>query len=579
MDIQIKINKSIYNIREEMDILFEISEYRETEFSYSDNNENSYIIIETFSENKKKIVSKETPIFLNRSLNHLNPLESDEVSLPAGSYPIIYFDGEKQRNFQYIVKPSAINEEDLEIIKYHLENFSQGLNEDILSIKRLGNEFKKIDINSIIKLNNLFNESNRLQRVLKKILDNPINELKKEYIKQSYLVKVDIKICNYLCKNNINVHRDQRKNIFLNKKVVEQKNTPENIWLIQNLKEIKSFLNVFLLKFRRESESIKNKKKTTISRKVELKDKIDRLKKCNTGIINLNLHKNKLSALRKELKDFLKAEELIVFNISKIIFLLNIINEFIDKFDIKDTVLKKKINLKILNNPNYFYINKLKTKNINNSVKSNNVMNTFQSKQTFELYEYFCFIIIVDILEELEFKLDTDKEIVNKFENKINANEEYLLRNSNEYYIKLSYDKEIDLLNNDVGFRGNTTHNKPDFLISLYDKNNCLVKCIIIEVKCCLSKNIYNKNFLTKQYEQITSYTFYQYHFKDRIDRGIITKVIVLYPTQEYLIKKDKFKLEKFIDIKPLYNLRESEGYFYLKEELKDFVDKYMILS
>ena len=193
--------------------------------------------------------------------------------------------------------------------------------------------------------------------------------------------------------------------------------------------------------------------------------------------------------------------------IKKILLFLNIVDTFRKEFNIKDNIHKKNISLKILNDPNYFYINTLKIKNFNKNLKSENNKYIFQSRQTFELYEYFCFLLIVDILEKLDFKLNLNDHLINGFKNKITSNETYFLLNKNGYYIKLAYDKEIESIVNGIGFRGNTTHTKPDFLLSLYDRNNNLIKCIIIEVKCCLSKHLYNKEFPTKQYEQISSYT------------------------------------------------------------------------
>lgn len=269
MDIQIKINNKVCCIQKDSDILFEISEYKESLFTYTDVNNDSYILIDTFLENEKKIIPNEE-IYLNRSLNNI---DSEEVSLPAGKYSIIYFDGKKQKKFKYLVKPSAITEEDLDNIKYHLETFSQGITEDILAIKRLGYEFKNLDVNEILRLNNLFNEINRLENVLHNILANPINELRKEYLKQDYIQKIDSKICNYLCKNGINIYQEKRNNMFLNKKVIEKKDTSENIWLIQSLNEIKKFLNSFLVKFKIESEKIKLQKQTTTITKINLEKK------------------------------------------------------------------------------------------------------------------------------------------------------------------------------------------------------------------------------------------------------------------------------------------------------------------
>lgn len=572
MDIQIKINNKVCCIQKDSDILFEISEYKESLFTYTDVNNDSYILIDTFLENEKKIIPNEE-IYLNRSLNNI---DSEEVSLPAGKYSIIYFDGKKQKKFKYLVKPSAITEEDLDNIKYHLETFSQGITEDILAIKRLGYEFKNLDVNEILRLNNLFNEINRLENVLHNILANPINELRKEYLKQDYIQKIDSKICNYLCKNGINIYQEKRNNMFLNKKVIEKKDTSENIWLIQSLNEIKKFLNSFLVKFKIESEKIKLQKQTTTITKINLEKKIKQLSIVNIGVLNLKLEKNKLCSLKTEIEKLLKNERLINCYIQKILLLLNIINTFIKKFDVKDISVKKSVNLKILNNPNYFYINTLRIKGFSKDLKTKNTEYIFQSKQIFELYEYFCFLMIINILRKFGFTLEENEVFINGFKNKIKPNETYFLLNKNGYYVKLDYDKEIESIVNGVGFRGNTTHNKPDFLLSLYDKNNNLIKCIVIEIKCCLSKNLYNKKFVTKQYEQITSYTYYQYHSQEKIDRSIIKKVIVLYPTQKNLIPQNISELEKFIDIKPSLEFEESNGYLNLEMELKTFFNTYM---
>ena len=284
MDIQIKINNKIQNIENNFDILFEISEYKEALFSYSSLNKDSYIIIDTFLENKKKIFPNEE-IYLNRSLNNIR----EDLSLPAGKYSITYFNGEKQYNFKYLVKPSAITEEDLENIKYHLESFSQGITEDILAIKRLGSEFKSLDTNELLKLNNFLNETNRLKKILHNILINPITELQKEYHTQNYIQKIDSKICNYLCKNGINIYQEKRNNMFLNKRVIEKKDISENIWLIQTLKEIKSFLYSFLVKFQIESEKIKVQIITNNNKKISLEKKIKQLSQANVGILNLRL--------------------------------------------------------------------------------------------------------------------------------------------------------------------------------------------------------------------------------------------------------------------------------------------------
>lgn len=573
MDIQIKINGEKIKIDKTSKILFKIKEYRDVFFSYEDNKSNSYILIETFDESQKKIV-KNQEIMINQYLNKLK----DGISLPAGEYPIIYFDEEKEYDFKFIVAPSAISEEDLENIKINLENFSEGISKDVSAIRRIGEINKEFKNDKLLFITNLIEEKTKLRLSLENILKNPIMALEKTYVKQDHLKKYDYRTIKNMCKDNINIFTEKRPKMILNRKVIETIENNENLWLIQSLNKIMEFLfkvNGILIK----EKNIKNEKLVKASfEKSEIESK---LLKWSRGNINIgktyfSLTKIREKNLNSEIEELIKINELIENYSFEILEIIKIIKSFIDNFKLKTNKRKAKINFKILKNHNYSYIKKIVEKIYVQSSKNLKNKSSFQNKQTFDLYEYYSFILIIDIFKDLNFVMSEDIAIISELENDIRKNYEYSFKNENGFLIKLSYDKEINEINNEEGFTCSNSHNKPDFLISLYDKKNNLIKCLIIEIKCCLSQYIYNKNYDTKIYEQIKSYSYYHYKFKNRIDREIISKVLVLYPTQEKIIRNEEYLLEKFIDIKPALTLKETKGYEILKQEIYRFLSENM---
>jgi hypothetical protein len=207
---------------------------------------------------------------------------------------------------------------------------------------------------------------------------------------------------------------------------------------------------------------------------------------------------------------------------------------------------------------------------------------SFPHKKTSKLFEYYTVIMIAHILQSIGLEWThgwiADSDNPTAFNGELPP-ESHLIFENNNYRVTLDYDKEYfdepDDPHTPQFVSNYAKHRRPDILVAAFDrKTGALCRAMIVEVKCCKTRNIQiDGGADTEAISQIKQYAGYGYSDTQHIHRGIIDRVVLVYPKQDHLIRNYYFLYKfSFIPIQPNEVLEETEGYQELKQELLEIL-------
>lgn len=155
-------------------------------------------------------------------------------------------------------------------------------------------------------------------------------------------------------------------------------------------------------------------------------------------------------------------------------------------------------------------------------------------KPTWKIYEQFAFFQVVSIIKNYGFKLKTQYEV----EALLNLNSGFLVELENEqFFIHIWYDKLI-YLREDAKSYGDfffsTRLIQPDIRIDLFQKGDkpILLSSVAMDAKHRRYKNLYNDNFTTNVFTQLSKYNSIYYQGLTTLlnrRRPVVSSVICLY--------------------------------------------------
>lgn len=524
--------------------------------------------IETFDSEIPFIIKNNEKICVNT--------HNKENSLVPGRYCVNIIKDNVKKKYFYKVDVVNLDFEKLYKIKETLEAIYPNITKKILENSRQSGIIKNSNENEFIKYIGYSKYHEELMYNVNLIIQNPITNLKKEYIKSYFLKKVDHKILK-----SIEISDGIGENIYLQKKIICNSDIPENRWLFQNLNEIIEHLKIIKIKLQIQLNNTEKKIKDDIElfEKLKLKNISLISDRFIVGASTQDILRNKLSFLDREikkkkeaslnLKKFLKDKNFEILSLNNLLH-----NNFFEELTNKHIPIKNKN--KIVKDKRYFWIDEfMEFFKKRDNLKAGK-FNAYINKPTWLLFEYYCFFMILNIFNDLGFNLINemnenfaifDLELIDsiKFENK-------------NLRIELFYDKEIEE-NNGIGFNASLYKNRrPDIFITI-SLNGVIKAAVVVEVKCCRAYTLYNSNFPTKRYEQIRNYTGIHYKPKNKkIIRDIVKKIIVPYPSQSYRVTQKNDAYADLIDFIPLEiqskNFDETEGYYEIKESLKEILNE-----
>lgn len=524
----------------------------------------------------------------------LSPGGDSEDMLVPGKYSLkvlknnICFEG------FYSIIPNTLDWQAIINIKNYLEGTVKGLAYNIYLERK---SRKNIETNleqNIESYRYLYSNQDKLFNHMKYIIQNPILDIRKEYIKRDYSKKQDNKSQRWLSKKGAKYNQNiLASTIFCEKNSYSTYETIENVFL----KNIVSYMQNISMEAECEYIKILN----SINKNIfDLQDKImyksntyeEALKVPNTYNVN-RIRQSQIEILEKEIYSYNEKKEITEKKLNDLCKFKGRLNYYINETWLKNIdsrYSKSCVTTRILKNYHYNEIY-----SIYNNLKKSNISGgfdlVFPYKKTSKLFEIYGFLITKDIFEELGFKWTQGWLKSNKLENIYNgdlvAGESITMEKEN-YKLIIAYDIYIgtpDELKN-VGISQPSTkpdnqHRRPDILVSLY-KDNKLLGCEVIEVKYRRKSNIYNtKGIDTDVCKQLSSYTGFDYYDAERgrvIREKPVYKVLTLYPKQDDLgqYKHNVYDIE-FIPIMPDEDdASKYYGYLNLKNELKEFLDYFI---
>lgn len=571
----------------------EFNEYNKIMVSFESSDKNAVLEIDSSKSETPLIISEgEQDIIISEAAFH-------ESMLTPGYYGIKVITSVKSYSGLYLINPTSIEWEGLINLRKYLESVTKGLSQN-LYIQRMSGQ-KNIYGDNESSLNKLYlyinNNIEMIINSINNLIKKPIVDIKKVYREQHYSSRPDMKSQKWLSTNGTNKNR----NPYATETTFEKHSTYdvdilENKWvkrIIDKIIEIICFMenkymiinDEFLFKVTEKQRLLEENRK------------------------NYYLMANE----RNISKDYKYQKE------HEIKYLERGINELISKYDfIEDTLA----NLKKIKSIILHYVNETWLKEISNSekqlrvshkllrdnrylqlydyycniiaIEDNDTSNRkpyFPSKSTPKLFEYYSLVSVINIIKDNNFKWSKgwigDNTLEDVFNGEIPTNEPLIFLKDKQR-CEISYENEIpldiDIMNRNICsfMRMNARHYKPDILIALFDnETNTLIKAIVIEVKCRISKNIYNKKGPTQAIEQAKDYYNFGYYDNKKRDkyktrRGVIDEIIIIYPKQdnEIIYQYNDINIS-FIQVEATNSADISEHYGYdkLRREIEDSLE------
>jgi hypothetical protein len=579
MDIQTKISvyiKNGYHLSNE-DIIFKKGESLNSPiFTFKE-----------FSSVKLKLCSGNSRIRVETAMGTKELTEENEecmlsdfnnkLLLVPGVYKLILFNNKRKYQYLYEVKPNTVSEEDLLNIKECLEEVQHDLSRNLFSKMRLSGGENSISNSSFNKYNFIMENKELLFINLQSISNNPMSTLTKKYSRYKVTKKPDYRTYKDYSKRGENPHFPHNCISHYESKIENCYDIPENRWLYQfvgrSVYQIKLLENEIILRENRVKDKINELEEDFKRNSIRLKNSQN-----NTFVSRLTKENSSISVevSQKEIAEHTDMKN-VLYNMRKEIIpvvqqLNQIINcQFLTELSLKNRPMK--YSTRIMKDRRYSWINKFDEQlNSYISHKNENTDLYYENKATYELFEYYSVIIIIEILHELGFNW-TDGWLANN----CSFNEELfkgtrLVFERDDEKIFLDYDREIKYASNEIEkdfFSINSKNRRPDILVSYY-KADKIKGAIVFEVKYRKSQYLYNTNGDTNVVEQMKNY-FQIAYYDESIERDVIKKVVTLYPYQEKLVnyKEPMFKDTLFfLEVKPRKSIKEIDSYKVIKGHL-----------
>lgn len=497
------------------DKLIHFGEYEAVTVTLESADESAELIVETFEEDIKSVKNGET-------VNLTSRIDEEGLLVP-GFYMILLKTKDINFNGYYRINPSSLSWQGLENIKLYLEKLVKGLTYNL-------NSERIISKGDIINFGDKYEKLNNFSYILNSIINNPIEDMKKEYIRTSVTKHMNSKVQYLINKKGASDYNGIVKENFSSVSKLSVDNL-ENKWLKKILMQYLIYL-----------KNIENELKVYSS---------------NIYINEINYIVNLRGVISYQLRCSWLSNIKLYKNITK-------------------------PSLRMLKDRRYYKLYEIYNKITNKGLWGNEQKEEVYSfKKTSKLFEYYIYMLIINIIKDFGYEWKSGWLADQKGENlNTDLQSGTILRfESKSNIIEIAYDeeiKEIDLKNPASGFVPlNTRHKRPDVRIALFDKNYYFKNAIIVEVKCRKQKYLFNSEGETDIMKQLKDYKALGYYeLKDgngEVIWNAINNVIITYPKQFNEREKYSHPIYKFsfIDIEPSENEEDILGYDELKREIQ----------
>lgn len=566
------------------DILFKISEYERLELRFEQGRNVREIKVESL-QGEGEITLGDKGICLTDGTD-----DQDSIIIP-GVYLIRMINEHNVETHHYFeVTSHNLSSNQLEKMKEVLESRVMGITRDFNSQRETVN----LNDNSETLVNEfglLMKHFNELEQALNKITEMPIENLKKEYVLTDVSKKQTARSQRWAVTKGERYKVSGAQNTFYEEKVRLDLETPENCYLKHNLNEILAVASQVSKQYQFNDSGLAtqiNQLKADILKIKRERQKLNdsyNIAKIKTQMDFEIIGKTKeLEQLKKQRSAALENQRKLKTITSKLVHILN-------ETWLKDVRLDTKVRLtkRAFKNHSYLFVHNL-VQELLLSKKGQNRVPTFPFLETSRLFEFYNFILCIDLLEKQGFKWTKgwikDYSPFKKMMYSLNSGEELWFENSQGYKIQMMYDK---FLNNTSTAKlqqqpqlviATSSSRRPDILISLYDKEDKFLTSMIIEVKYRQLRHIYKDEAETDVVRQLLDYETLRYYDPNQrplFKAGVVSKVMVVYPEQKGAIEFiDANYGYPFIPVEPIGYESTVKGVSTIEQNLVEFLSDYI---
>lgn len=563
-------------------VLFMLSEYEKLELKFEGGKNVREIRIEPL-QGDEDIYLKE-----NQEICLTDGTTNQEMSVIPGVYGIWVVDehGVERRYFYEIISHN-MKMDQLELMKSALESRVLGITRDLFNQRESGNT-QDGPTTLVDTLGILMKHYNALEQALDKIIGMPIDNLKKEYQTTEISKRPTARSQRWDVTKGTRYKTSHTQTLFYEPKIQLDLETPENRYLKHNLTEILANVSNASRQYRFNDTGLSSQINQLKADIMIVKQRLNAMERT----YNIDKSKSQLefeiSSKEKELEQLHKQQVVFVENQRKLkslnAKLVHILNEtWLKDIQLKNTV---QITKRALKNPHYSLIYTI-YQELMMMKKDKGETPTFPFIETSKLFEFYNFILYIELLQKLGFKWKQgwlkDYEGTKKMMFMLNAGEEVWFENERGYRIQLIYDRFLNNSNTaklqkvPQVITSNSTSRRPDILLNLYQGEKFL-SSMIIEVKYRKLKHIYRKDIETNAMRQLMDYESLRYYNpkgSPLFKLGIVGKIMVVYPEQS---KAKKFIDEnygyEFIPVEPIGFDSSIKGIDLIERSLVEFLEE-----
>ena len=160
----------------------------------------------------------------------------------------------------------------------------------------------------------------------------------------------------------------------------------------------------------------------------------------------------------------------------------------------------------------------------------------FAEKSTPKLFETYLYVMLINILKSHGYEIDETVMGISDLMVTLSAQSRIVLSNDDGCKCEIIYDKPLEDAQKEFVESDyctiNSSHNRPDFILSFRSPEGEIIDSIVFEAKWRKLSNIYNEYADTEVLTNLKDYSNLCYYDADigRVKRGVISKVIALYP-------------------------------------------------
>lgn len=520
------------------DALFNIDETDDISLIFNfDNKEYEIEIEDAISGNMKPVVTGE-----EFDLNFWN----EDKSFFPGYFDIYIteINNENRNRYFFAVHPKHTSIDNLFYLRNYVNDYYDGLSLDLEKKRKMKVSFDDDSqpLNIYSSYNYLISSFPSITHCINSYLKRRPEQLIKKDIVSSKFKSVSVKSVRWLLQKGYKRNKDLNKpEVLLTEKthftidndqnrifksyVVFWDNELKNI--IDNLYNHQKKTNENIILLQNQLEDDKNEFEV-ISKIRNISNKV---KKQLEGKIKDN--SNRINSLKARSDEYSRrADNILRFKM----FMENVrYNSWIKTIDVEENYNYAKLNnkeLKLIKEYKDRYIGIKRKVSYGKQEK----IDYFAEKSSPKLFETYLYVVLINILKDHGYEIDENLLPVGDLMYTLSTQSKIIFSDTEGNIVEIIYDKPLessieDFIESDF-FSINSVHNRPDFIIAFKDQDGNVTKAIVIDAKWRKLDIIYNEHGDTDVMIILKDYLNLGYYDinSTKINRGIVTKVLAVYP-------------------------------------------------